>query len=183
MASTSFAFMLVLVPEPVWNTSIGNWSSCTPLRTTLHGVSNRVGDASVEQTEVDVHPRSGAFDLADRMNEPRRHRHARDREVLDGALGLRRVQRIRGHLHFAHAVAFDARLLLWPLQAPLRCRAPNLDQRRGEEQPWQKSTIRVRQVIRLRCAIRDPLGNLTRKTRRRSQKRLRLTSHRTGSRR
>ena len=29
-AITSLAFMLELVPEPVWNTSIGNWSSCWP---------------------------------------------------------------------------------------------------------------------------------------------------------
>ena len=27
---TSFAFMFELVPEPVWKTSIGNWSSCSP---------------------------------------------------------------------------------------------------------------------------------------------------------
>ena len=29
-AITSFAFMFELVPEPVWKTSIGNWSSCSP---------------------------------------------------------------------------------------------------------------------------------------------------------
>ena len=28
--STSLVFMLELVPEPVWKTSIGNWSSCSP---------------------------------------------------------------------------------------------------------------------------------------------------------
>ena len=33
VASTSFMFMLLLVPEPVWNTSIGNWSSCSPAAT------------------------------------------------------------------------------------------------------------------------------------------------------
>ena len=32
-AITSLAFMLVEVPEPVWNTSIGNWSSCCPAAT------------------------------------------------------------------------------------------------------------------------------------------------------
>ena len=30
VAMTSLTFMLVLVPEPVWKTSIGNWSSCSP---------------------------------------------------------------------------------------------------------------------------------------------------------
>ena len=29
-AITSFAFMFELVPEPVWKTSIGNWSSSSP---------------------------------------------------------------------------------------------------------------------------------------------------------
>ena len=32
-AITSFAFMLVLVPEPVWNTSTGNCASCRPSAT------------------------------------------------------------------------------------------------------------------------------------------------------
>jgi len=33
LAITSLAFMLVEVPEPVWNTSIGNWSSNSPAAT------------------------------------------------------------------------------------------------------------------------------------------------------
>ena len=32
-ASTSLVFMLLDVPEPVWNTSIGNWSSWSPVAT------------------------------------------------------------------------------------------------------------------------------------------------------
>ena len=32
-ASTSLVFMLLDVPEPVWKTSIGNWSSCRPVAT------------------------------------------------------------------------------------------------------------------------------------------------------
>ena len=32
-AITSFAFMFDEVPEPVWKTSIGNWSSSSPLAT------------------------------------------------------------------------------------------------------------------------------------------------------
>ena len=30
LAITSLVFMLELVPEPVWKTSMGNWSSCFP---------------------------------------------------------------------------------------------------------------------------------------------------------
>src|SRR5262245_12104694 len=33
VASTSFAFMFEEVPDPVWKTSIGNWSSSSPLAT------------------------------------------------------------------------------------------------------------------------------------------------------
>ena len=33
LASTSLAFMFEEVPEPVWKTSIGNWSSCSPAAT------------------------------------------------------------------------------------------------------------------------------------------------------
>ena len=33
VAITSLAFMLELVPDPVWNTSIGNWASCAPAAT------------------------------------------------------------------------------------------------------------------------------------------------------
>ncbi len=30
---TSLAFMFDEVPEPVWKTSIGNWTSCSPAAT------------------------------------------------------------------------------------------------------------------------------------------------------
>ena len=33
LAITSLAFMFEEVPEPVWKTSIGNWSSCSPSAT------------------------------------------------------------------------------------------------------------------------------------------------------
>ncbi len=33
LAITSLAFVFVEVPEPVWKTSIGNWSSCSPAAT------------------------------------------------------------------------------------------------------------------------------------------------------
>ena len=33
VAITSLAFMFELVPDPVWNTSIGNWASCAPAAT------------------------------------------------------------------------------------------------------------------------------------------------------
>ncbi len=38
---TSLAFMFEEVPEPVWKTSIGNWSSCSPLATSSPAVAMR----------------------------------------------------------------------------------------------------------------------------------------------
>ena len=38
-AITSFAFVFDEVPEPVWKTSIGNWSSCSPAATASAAVA------------------------------------------------------------------------------------------------------------------------------------------------
>ena len=38
-ATTSLTFMLVEVPEPVWKTSMGNWSSCFPRATSSAAVA------------------------------------------------------------------------------------------------------------------------------------------------
>ena len=41
LAITSFAFMFDEVPEPVWKTSIGNWSSCSPAATSSPAAAMR----------------------------------------------------------------------------------------------------------------------------------------------
>src|SRR3954466_5033594 len=41
LAMTSLAFMFDDVPEPVWKTSIGNWSSCSPLATRSPAAATR----------------------------------------------------------------------------------------------------------------------------------------------
>ena len=41
LAITSLAFMFDEVPEPVWKTSIGNWSSCSPAATASAAVAMR----------------------------------------------------------------------------------------------------------------------------------------------
>src|SRR3954452_21412157 len=41
LAITSFAFMFDEVPEPVWKTSIGNWSSCSPFATSSPAFATR----------------------------------------------------------------------------------------------------------------------------------------------
>jgi hypothetical protein len=51
-AMTSFAFMFDDVPEPVWKTSIGNWSSSSPLRCGRLPAAMRSALPVVEQPEV-----------------------------------------------------------------------------------------------------------------------------------
>ena len=46
VAMTSLAFMFDEVPDPVWKTSIGNWSSCSPAATASAAVAMRPATAS-----------------------------------------------------------------------------------------------------------------------------------------
>src|SRR5215211_5902243 len=82
LAITSLAFMFDEVPEPVWKTSIGNWSSCLPAAI-ASPAADPLCDSSVEQGELGVDPRGGSLDPA----QPAHHRHgnrlSRDRKVLD----------------------------------------------------------------------------------------------------
>jgi hypothetical protein len=54
----------------------------------------------------------GAFDQAQRANERAREAQIADGKVVHGALGLRGVEGMGGHLDLAHAVAFDTMRLL-----------------------------------------------------------------------
>ena len=54
VAITSFAFMFDEVPEPVWKTSIGNWSSSSPARDAVGRGGDALGLVGVEQPELGV---------------------------------------------------------------------------------------------------------------------------------
>ena len=53
------------VPEPVWKTSIGNWSSSSPARDAVGGGGDPLGLVRVEQAELGVHARGGGLDPAE----------------------------------------------------------------------------------------------------------------------
>ena len=74
--------------------------------------ADRGGLAVAEQAQLDVDARGRGLDQAQRADELARHRLARDREIIDGALGLRAPQRIGGHLQLAHAVALNPETLV-----------------------------------------------------------------------
>ncbi len=112
VAITSLAFMLELVPEPVWKTSIGNASSWSPRR---HLAGRRLDGGRrlrVEDAESAVDLRRRGLHLADGVDQRRLDRRAADREVLDRALGLGPPQRVARHLDLAHRVVLGAELLL-----------------------------------------------------------------------
>ena len=57
VAMTSLVFMLLDVPEPVWNTSIGKCSSQSPAATVAAAVGDGAGDLRVEDAEIGVDAR------------------------------------------------------------------------------------------------------------------------------
>ena len=85
---TSLAFMFDEVPEPVWKTSIGNWSSCWPCGDLVAGGGDALGEVGVEQAELGVDARGGALDAAEPAHDGDRDALAGDREVVDGLAGL-----------------------------------------------------------------------------------------------
>ena len=87
--------MLLLVPEPVWNTSTGNCASCRPSATS--SAARWMANAAhlVEVAELEVGAGRRPLHQAERADEPARHRQAADREVLHRALRLRAPQRAR----------------------------------------------------------------------------------------
>ena len=68
---TSFAFMLVEVPDPVWNTSIGNSASCCPASTSCAAAT------IAPATSAGSRPRSRFTSAATRLTIPSARRKAR----------------------------------------------------------------------------------------------------------
>ena len=62
VAITSFAFVFDDVPEPVWKTSIGNWSSSSPAAMRSPAAAMRSRLVGVEQSELAVHARGRSLD-------------------------------------------------------------------------------------------------------------------------
>ena len=102
VASTSFAFMFDEVPEPVWKTSIGNWSSSSPaaIRAAPRAIRSALSRSS--------RPRSAfARAAAPLMRPSQRATGARDRLPGDREVGdrLRRLAapELLVGLHACHA--------------------------------------------------------------------------------
>ena len=111
VASTSFMFMLRDVPEPVWKTSIGNWSSWSPAATSSAAAAIAVGDVGRRCTPSSALTAAAArLDPGQRLDLRALEAQPGDREVLDRPLGLRLPTGVGRHAHLAHRVALDALL-------------------------------------------------------------------------
>ena len=75
------------------------------------GASDGVGDGGVQDAEFLVHERGGALDSGERDDLGRLQPGTRDREVLDGTLRLRTIQRGDRHEHLTHRVVLHAELV------------------------------------------------------------------------
>ena len=84
-------FMFDDVPEPVWNTSTGNWSSQRPAATSAAAAAIASADAPVDGTSRARRSpgRRCRLDQGERADERAVDGQAGDREVLDGPLRLR----------------------------------------------------------------------------------------------
>ena len=99
--------MLVLVPEPVWNTSMGKCRSCLPSATSSAAASMALARARVQHAQILVHSGGRGLDEAQGTDEGPRHGQAADGEVLHSPLGLGTPECIRRYLQLTHAVVFD----------------------------------------------------------------------------
>ncbi len=118
---TSLAFMLLDVPEPVWKTSIGNWSSNLPSATSRQAASmaSTWASSSGFLPEPVNLPRSRLATSAGQLHQPHgvdqfgMQRPAGDRKILDRPLSLGTVIGLGRHLHVAHRVLFNSKVVHW----------------------------------------------------------------------
>ena len=76
------------VPEPVWKTSIGNWSSSSPAAMRSAAAAMRSALVGIEKAELAVHARCGGLDPAEPARDGNRDRLAGDGEVGNGLARL-----------------------------------------------------------------------------------------------
>ena len=100
-------FMFDDVPEPVWYTSIGKWSSHVTGRDLVGRLGDGPRDVAVDDLQPGVHQRGGPLDLRQRRDQAPLDAQAGDGEVLDGALRLRRPAGVGRHLDLAHGIVLD----------------------------------------------------------------------------
>ena len=137
LAITSLAFMFEEVPEPVWKTSIGNWSSCSPAATASPAAAIRSARSASSSAELAVDLGRGGLEPAQPADDGHRHPLAGDGEVVDGLGGLATpelLSQVCPPSKYRRATEANASLALdaVPADQPVR-REPDDPVRRGAE--------------------------------------------------
>ena len=108
VAITSLAFMLLLVPEPVWNTSIGKWSSSLPAATSSAAAAIASATSAARIPISPLTCAAAALIAPERSDVRGLQALPRDREVLDRALGGGAPLGVVRDADLAHRVVVDA---------------------------------------------------------------------------
>ena len=80
-----------------------------PAQYLVAGLHDRPRQLWLKQAQLHIHFGRCAFDQRDAPDECWQRFHARDREILQGPLSLRRVKRILRHLHLTEGILLDAK--------------------------------------------------------------------------
>jgi hypothetical protein len=99
--------MLELVPDPVWNTSTGNWSAHPPATTSAAAAAMASATSASTTPRVALTSAAAPLDAGQRRDQRRVEPLARHREVVDRPLGLGRPPRRHRHPDLAHRVVLD----------------------------------------------------------------------------
>ena len=100
------------MPDPVWNTSSGKWSSCVAGDDPRRPRPDRARPARRSITPSSaLTTAAAALTRASACMRRALQGGAADREVLDGALGLGPPQGVGGHLDLAHGVVLGAEVV------------------------------------------------------------------------
>ena len=119
VAITSLTFMLLDVPEPVWNTSIGKWSSQSPRATSSAAAMIASATSSSTTPSSALTLAAAALMRAERLDVGALEGVPRDREVLDRPLGLSPPLRVARDPDLTHGVVLDPETLVVALLAHL----------------------------------------------------------------
>ena len=106
---TSFAFMLLCVPDPVCQTTSGNSSSSLPSITSCAAAMMTSARDFIELAKGDIRLRRALLDDAERMDKRQRHPLAANLEVAEAPLRLSAPIVIGWHFDRAECVGLCAR--------------------------------------------------------------------------
>ena len=108
LASTSFMFMFVCVPEPVCHTESGNSPACAPASTSSAACAIAWASGVSSKPSSPLTRAATRLTRASAISSGSGMRSVEMRKCMQRALRLRTPQRVGGHLDVAEGVVFDS---------------------------------------------------------------------------